>query len=149
MTRSAAGLGVLLLLSGCSDSTGPGDACLAETTHVDLTVTAGASPVFGWSPACPVAILGVEKADGTGSDMWFASTPEASWTLPDSGNLLRPSITYGQAPAGSSTTRGPEPLVSGASYNVFLWRVLPAGSQAQCAQRMNNMCMIALKVFSR
>lgn len=83
------------------------------------------------------------------SDRWWISTPEASWNAPESGNKIMPPITYGQVPSGINDSYGPEPLLSGQAYELVLWRVLPTGSAAQCQQRFENFCLIALQPFTR
>lgn len=135
----------------CSgDAAGPADAeCSAETTSVTATVTGTTSAVFNWTPACAVALLIVEE---DGSDMWwispFAGEPPAD-TTPEAANRITPSVTYGQVPAGMAHSDETLPLVPGRSYDVALWRVLPAGSQAQCQEKFDNWCLLTMKTFTR
>ncbi len=83
------------------------------------------------------------------SDQWLLGSPEDAWDSPARGNIIRPPLTYGQAVAGTESGDPPATLIAGRTYEVILWRVLPAGSQQPCQARYENMCMIALKPFIR
>jgi hypothetical protein len=143
---SIAAFVVFAIGAACSDSTSPRDvACDPETTSVSATVTVGASVVFDWSPACPVALLLVE--DGA-SDTWLISVPDDAFDSPQ-GNRIRPKVTYGQVPQGIIDTIAPTALVQGRTYELILWRVLPDGSTAQCQQRFGTVCLLTVKTFTR
>lgn len=138
----------LFLLSGCSDSTSPGDnECPAETASVNATVTTAGSVVFDWSPRCAVALVLIEE---DADDQWLVSSMNDTETLETSENRLLPPITYGQSPANATEVSAAVPLVPGHTYELVLWRVLPAGSStAQCLQHFDNACLVAVKEFTR
>ncbi len=143
----------LLVLAGaailsCSDDpTGPETAdCAAETSSVEATVSVGSSVTFDWSPRCAVAFVLVEE---DGGDVWWISTSEDDWDSPNLANRITPPVTYGQVPAGILDSYGPDPLVPGTTYELVLWRILPAGSTAQCQARIGSACLIAVKEFTR
>jgi hypothetical protein len=149
--KSLSSMGLVLvcaLNASCSEGgTAPSnDPCLPETSQVTATVAVGSSIVFDWNPRCNVAMVLVEAE---ASDRWWISTPEESWTSPDAGNKITPPLTYGQIPAGITDSYGPDPLVVGETYELILWRVLPNGSTAQCQQRVDNMCLLAVHQFTR
>jgi hypothetical protein len=147
---------LVLLLStvACSgDSAGPtGAECPVGTASVTATVTQGAGPVFSWTPACAVAFLIVEE---DASDMWwispFADEEALISATPEAANRIAPPVTYGQVPAGMAHSDETLPLVSGRSYDVALWRMLPAGSQslAQCQTTFENLCLLTVLTFTR
>ena len=138
------------LVVGCSDDpTSPDDdqaslSCEADTGAVVATVSA--SEVFDWSPACAVALLLVEEG---ASDVWGISTDDATWNSPDQANLIAPPISYGAPQTGASQFQEPLPLVSGVTYELILWRVLPGGSAAPCQQRLGNLCLLSVHSFVR
>ena len=143
-------LATAMVVAACSDDpTSPNDdsaslSCDADTGTVDVTV--GASGVFDWSPACAVALLLVEDE---ASDMWGVSTDDATWNIPDQANLITPPLSYGAPQTGASQFQEPLPLLSGVTYELILWRVLPDGSAAQCQQRFENLCLLAVHPFVR
>lgn len=100
-------------------------ACTDDTETVTVTVGAGLQPIFNWDPACAVALLLVEAGGG---DVWLISTDEATWDNPAQANLIAPPITYGVAPTSVPELQAPDPLASGVSYEVILWRALASGS---------------------
>jgi hypothetical protein len=136
-------------IGSCSrDSTGPEQiSCMPETNSAEVTVVAGSSVVFDWTPKCSVALLLVEEENG--SDMWWISTPEANWRSPDLANKISPPATYGQVPADVTNSFGPEPLIVGTTYKLVLWRILPEGSTTQCLMNFESACLIAVKTFTR
>ena len=140
-----------LVLAGCSDSPTSGDeqasrgVCEASTGSVAVTVNSGSPIVFDWDPFCPVAMLLVEEG---ASDMWGISTDEATWDSPDVANRIEPPVTYGDSSSGASTFQEPRTLASGVTYELILWRVLPAGSTAQCQQRFGDLCLLTVHPFT-
>ena len=97
---------------GCSsDSTDPGDAA-ACTGPVTISVSAGTSPTFSWSPACRLFFVNVES---DASDQWGI--------ISDSANAIAPPVQYGVVPAGAEQLSELTPLVSGQTYdvNLFYW----------------------------
>jgi hypothetical protein len=138
--------GLASLLS-CSDGTDPkGANCPAETGSVQVTVTSGANPVFDWQPRCAVALLLIEEE---ASDQWVISGEDLSSTTTESANRILPPITYGQVPSGIFEESPPETLVAGRTYEVILWKIVPAGSTVQCQQRFENACLLAVHPFQR
>ncbi len=97
---------------GCSDSTGPGSGGLC-TSDVAVTVSAGTTPRFTWTPACRVLGLLVEE---DASDMWF---------LDGTGAGIASGVTYGSVPSGASQESPALPLLTGTTYEVILFRGTP------------------------
>ena len=113
LTPHRLGLGVLLLLAGCSDGLGPLVPC-GEDQEVEITVSSEPIPVFSWKPACGFASLQV----------WDQNL--ASWVLythsRSAENPLRSGIRYGNAPPEAIGPGPAAPLVSGRSYTVWVYR---------------------------
>lgn len=135
-------------LFGCGDDpASPEDQtrpCTDDTGTVAVTVTSGQAPTFAWDPSCSLAMLLVEE---DASDMWGVATDEGGWGDPARANLIVPPVTYGVVPAGSSAFQDPLPLAAGTTYDLILWRVLPATSTAACVQRLENLCLMAAHAF--
>ena len=132
----------------CADAVGPADAgeCLDDTGAVTVSVGSGLAPAFDWSPRCPVALILVEE---DASDMWAAGTDEALWYDPAAANAIDPPVTYGVTPSGATYVQDPLPLVSDHTYDVILWRILPASSTAPCVERFREVCPVVVHAFSR
>jgi len=131
---------IVVAIPGCAEkSTGP-EACLPSTNFVFATVNVGTTVTFDWTPGCAVFLLRVESDV---SDEWGIGGQEFA-------NVIAPPITYGQTPP-SGALEGPSPraLVSGQTYTLVLWRVLPEGSTIQCQERIERMCLVAEKAFQR
>ena len=86
----------------CSDSPSeptfepcPGDA-------VTVTVSAGLTPLFTWTPACGVAFLQVFPAAG-GGNLWTV------WADSGSENPIPSGVRYGTTPVSSQTVADPQP----------------------------------------
>jgi len=140
---------LLLVAAACSEGPiGPADAapCADDTGIVSVTVSDAAQPVMAWDPSCAVAMVLIEEE---ASDQWLVSTDEALWTDPSAANLIAPPVTYGVVPAGAEQTGPPATLVPGVTYEVILYRILPAGSTATCVQRFEQMCLMAVHAFVR
>ena len=131
----------------CSDSTPPRNlACPDNTGAVNASVAVSANGVvFDWTPACAVAMVLVEE---DASDMWVAMAPNLSSTSTQSSNIILPPVTYGVAPVGTDADP-PETLLAGHTYELVLWRVVPAGATANCQARNGNACLLAVKTFTR
>ena len=137
------------MVSACDDDpTGPASTpCTDDTGTVSVTVGSGLHPVIDWDPECAVALVLVEEDAG---DQWLITTDEDDWSDAGTANLIVPPVTYGVAPAAAMEPYPALPLRTGVTYEVILWRVLPAGSSAQCQQTFgNNVCLMALQEFSR
>lgn len=136
-----------LTVAACSDDvTGPGTQCADDAGSVTVTVSDASSPVLSWDPACGVAMLLVEE---DASDRWAISTDEEVWGDPEQANLITPPVTYGVVPPGTVQSEPAAPLTEGVVYEVVLWRALSSGSQAECQQRLENMCLLAVHEFTR
>jgi hypothetical protein len=142
------GLMTALAVVACSDDpTEPTvEECTPETTSVTVTVTTGQSTVFNWEPACPVALLLVEDE---AEDMWGLTTDEATWDNLEVANLIAPPLTYGVVPAGIPEIQEPLGLEEKVTYELILWRILPAGSTATCEDRFVDACLLTVHPFTR
>lgn len=80
---------------------------------VSVTVSAGTTPTFAWSPACRLFFLIVEPAT-SGADLWSIMTPGE--------NALVPPVVYGRAPAFATELTGATALRAGVAYKVALAR---------------------------
>jgi len=92
-----------------SDVTSPGSGAPC-TGDVAITVSAGTTPRFTWTPACRVLGLLVEQGS---SDRWFVEATGAG---------IGSGVTYGVEPPGGSEDGPAIPLVSGTTYDVILFR---------------------------
>jgi len=118
--RFTIGVACLLLggLLSCATSTAPSvlactDPSIASGGGELLTVGAGTTPRFSWSPVCKAYSLVV--TDSMGATMWGVKS--------DSGSTLAPSVDYGVIPAGPhSQLQAPVTLQAGKSYAVGLYR---------------------------
>ena len=140
-----------LFLLACGDSTGPEAEdeiapCTEQTGSVAVDVGDGLTPTFGWTPACAVAMVLVEEG---ASDMWGVSTDEDTWANPAAANLIAPPVTYGVTPSGATPLDDDLPLEAGHTYELVLWRIIPASSTANCQQRFDNACLLAVHQFTR
>ena len=118
---------VALAAAGCGDDDDPaGPDDLAPCTgDVTVSVSAGTTPTFSWSPACRAYGLIVEEG---ASDRWLlVATGSAG---------IAPGVRYGTVPAGASQRGEPAvPLVAGRAYDVTVFRgttddnARPAGSR--------------------
>jgi hypothetical protein len=95
--------------TGCRESAGPGDC----TGDVIVEVTEGATPEFGWSPACEVASLAVFSAADV---MWSIHSGVGR-------NALVPPVRYGEVPRGSVEETSAAPLQHGFGYFVRVFRL--------------------------
>jgi hypothetical protein len=133
------------LAIACSEGTGPGKSCGADVGSVTATVSVTGTVVFDWNPRCKVALLLVEQ---DASDRWAISVPGFDPST-EADNIISPPITYGQAPAGTEEDPPAQPLVAGQTYELVLWKILPAGGSTQCQQTFQNACLLAVKEFTR
>jgi hypothetical protein len=71
---------------------------------------------FEWSPGCGISRLAVTELPVSPGEservVWAFTVPEH---VP-----LAPAITYGEAPSQADVWTGPEPLVSGRRYHIYL-----------------------------
>ena len=104
---------VLATLAGCN-ATETTDPCAGAHT---VTVSADAVPVIAWAPTCGAAWVTVQ-------DLTAAQQPYV-WTIIDTRDGFQPPVTYGVLPQGHDAATvevQPQPLVSGHSYKVAIWR---------------------------
>jgi hypothetical protein len=95
---------------GDDDSTGlPAGNC---TTDVTISVSAGTTPTFTWSPACRVTALLVEVE--AGGDVWYIEATGAQG--------IASGVVYGTEPAGAEEDQPAIPLVAGETYDVLVAR---------------------------
>jgi hypothetical protein len=149
-----AGLQALAFVVGvasCSrDATSPQNvSCADNTTSVNVTISAGGSVAFDWTPACPLSLFVVETSNG--HDQWWIAgfNPDSIDNPAVGANRIVPRVTYGQVPATATNSLGPEPLVAGTTYTVALWRALPIGSPLHCQQNHGTACLLAVTTFTR
>ena len=130
---------------GCNDSTAPETTSCATTRTVDITTTKTATGmVINWSPGCSAAMVLVEEG---GSDMWYAIAPDLDENSTEASNIIKPSVTYGQVPAGAEGSPETQTLVAGRTYEIVIWRVVAPGATATCHERFGNACLIGLEQF--
>jgi hypothetical protein len=78
------------------------------------------------------------------------NSPESNWGTPDEANIIVPPVTYGEAPAGTVEDFPAEPLVSGVTYELVLWRILPEGNAGTgCMMVIDSACLTAVEEFVR
>jgi hypothetical protein len=139
-------------LTACGgEATGPAGECTDDTRAVSVAVSTGSQPVFDWDPACSIAQLNIEEGGGL---KWGIHTDASVWNDPVQANLIVPPVTYGVVPAGSEQFGPPdvpfgppEPLSSGTTYEITLWRVLPPTSSARCDYQYANVCRLSIDDF--
>jgi hypothetical protein len=94
-------------------------------------IGAGLTPSISWSPDCRVASVGVYEGGPTGPDdvpplpgtLPGLTTGSRMWQITSSasaGNLLEPTLRYGQPPDGAIEDAPASPLVAGQLYLVVL-----------------------------
>lgn len=150
MTRLLRLLGVpaLMTVAACGDGgSAPKTTCSTETGTVNATATVtGANVVFDWEPRCPVALLLIEEE---ADDMWVISAPNLSNTSTEAANIIVPPVAYGPVPPGAEQVEPAATLIAGHSYELILWKVVPAGANVSCQARFDNLCMLAVRPFVR
>src|SRR6266540_3084903 len=95
----------VILEAGCSESLG-----------FDPIVACSDSPRFTWTPACGMASLQV-FLDSGGAGRWIVYSGSAAPQNP-----LPSGIRYGQLPPKGLAPGGAQPLISGVSYSVVVYR---------------------------
>jgi hypothetical protein len=81
------------------------------TGPVTLTVSAGTTPTFSWTPDCALGRLVVEEGF---AERWGTEAP--------GDNIYRSPITYGIRPPGSTEEEPAAPLRAGSTYKVTVFR---------------------------
>ena len=97
-------------LQSCRDG-GPAAPC---DSNVVMTVSAGLSPTFHWTPACTIGYLAVERLESDGHS--------SVWMTFDDHNSIRPGIQY-----GSRSENPAVPLQPGADYRIRIGTFMGAG----------------------
>jgi hypothetical protein len=82
------------------------------TTPVSVSVSAGTTPTFSWTPACKVAYLDVGVV-ATNQEIWAMGSLDEANTIPSGAK-------FGVIPPGTSRIDGPVPLRVGTTYYVFV-----------------------------
>ena len=103
-----------LVLTSCNGTESTTVQELAGCTGpVSVSVSAGTTPTFSWTPACKVAYLdvGVEK---TNEEIW------AMGSIVDETNTIPSGAKFGVIPPGARRIDGPVPLRVGTTYYVFV-----------------------------
>lgn len=112
-TALAAGILAVFTTSACTNDT-PDDvvevapAC-TSTSNVVLSLTAGTTPKFTWTPNCTVTTLYVQRVSDLGN----------MWTLSSQTAPLKSGITYGTVPE-LATASVAQPLAVGVQYKAEL-----------------------------
>ena len=105
----------------CSDNspgtTGPLPEC---TGAVTVAVSSGTTPTFTWAPSYRLFFVLVEPAQ-SGADLWSVGS--------DGTNAIRPPVIYGTVPNGARELQSVTPLVTGATYDVYVYRWTGPGTQ--------------------
>ena len=104
--------------AACSGSTQESPLEECPDNQVTLSVSAGTTPTFSWSPSCGISSLDVFPSAG-GAAVWVFYGGQQAATNP-----FRSGIRYGQAPSGALVVTGPVPLTSGTEYRVTVRRWL-------------------------
>ena len=107
----AASMALVALTSCGEDDPVAPNAPAACTGAVTVTVTAGLTPTFSWTPACSVVALIVEEG---ANDQWNVIASA------DPG--FGPSVVYGAKPVGAAQVGALTPLRAGVNYTVTLFR---------------------------
>jgi len=110
--RLRVGVALVGTLVACTEPTKHPDGCRGTVDVVVGQPSAG-PPVFGWSPACGVSILTVERvpaAGGASVIVWQLTAPEQA--------QIGPSVLYGRIPRGASESRSAQALLTGVTYRV-------------------------------
>ena len=124
VTRVILTSSAFLALGSCSDDEPlTPNAPAACTGNVTVTVSAGTTPTFSWTPACSIVSLYVEEG---ANDHW------AIFANGDPG--FGPSVTYGMKPEGTNQTVPTTPLKAGSTYSVTLFRGPLASPQVSALQ---------------
>lgn len=103
-----------IVVAGCrGTSPDPPEGCSGP---IDVAVLSDVPPRFSWSPHCGISFLTVsavaEAPGATEEPVWGFHLPEAS--------PVGPTVAYGAAPSRATVWTGPEGLVIGRRYRVFL-----------------------------
>jgi hypothetical protein len=132
-------------ISACKSdkAVGPSGECTASTTSVTLTVTAGTTPTFDWTPACPAYLFLVETKS-SGADQWVIADNSGDSTT--AANTIHPPLVYGVQPTGTTQNdSGPQTLVAGTEYTVAVWRIMSSEQAAQkCRGQIGPLCLMAV-----
>jgi len=107
---AGAAAGVLVSLVGCI-----GDISFPEDCSANISVELAAVPTFGWTPACAVQVLRVDRTRD-GVTVWRVVNVNEGGV----GRDITPPVRYGVTPSGTIVNIPVEPLVSGEEYLVWI-----------------------------
>ncbi|MEO7502330.1 MAG: hypothetical protein ABIW94_06805, partial [Gemmatimonadaceae bacterium] len=103
INRSAVFAAAVFTLVACRGGDATGTRELPGCTGpVSISVTAGTSPRFSWTPACKVYYLHV-GGEGTGEQMWSIANFNEQ-------NTISPGVKFGVVPDDTRGIDGPLPL---------------------------------------
>lgn len=107
--RLARRAALLALVAGCSEGTTPPPAGLTLcAVPLTVTVAAGDTPTFRWSPPCGATYLEVTTPN----------RQQVVWIVQGDTGKVAPGVRYGVAPPAYTSRLGPLPLVRGSAYLV-------------------------------
>ena len=110
----AIGSVIVAAFVGCEDEPTAARALSLCTAPVAVTVSAGLTPTFDWSPACRVTLLQVRR-EADDAPVW------SLFADPLDERAIAPGVRYGEAPPGIFVPPQPAPpLESGTSYVLIL-----------------------------
>jgi probable HAF family extracellular repeat protein len=96
------------------------------TGPVALTVSAGTTPTFSWTPACRVNYLNIDTADGA-QEIWSIGSDDGELA---SYNTIAPGVRFGVVPPRATQIDPLVPLVPGTAYKVFVaFRLADGGDE--------------------
>lgn len=121
-------LTLLTVVIACSDSNDPTDDC---PTDVTITVTAGTTPQFSWSPACRAYQVGVNAGTGPVWAMGF------NFSNPAKANAITTPVTFGDTLAiGDSLVAHPvDELTAGQPYTFYVFGLTKVGQSVKMGQK--------------
>lgn len=126
--RFALAAGAALVAIACSDSTNPTKDC---PTDVAITVSAGTTPQFSWTPACRAYQVSVNSSTGPVWAMGF------NFANPAKTNAITSPVTFGDTLAIGDSLAPPPPaqLTAGQTYTFFVFALTPVGTAIKIGQQ--------------
>ena len=113
LVRALVALAALAPAPACSEDYGNeplGSECGSD---VELSITAGDTPTFSWTPTCRVSALLVQRSSDL-ANLWYIQPAGALG--------IEPGVVYGVVPSGATQDAPAEPLDTGVSYRVLVAR---------------------------
>lgn len=126
--RLALAAGAVLVVVACSDSTNPTKDC---PENVVVTVSAGTTPQFSWTPACRAYQVSVNDASGPIWAMGF------NFANPAKTNAITSPVTFGDTLAIGDSLAPPPPdaLTPGQAYTFHVIGLNAVGQTVPMAQQ--------------